>query len=72
MQAIDKIGSFSLLDIATPMYTMAHRLLRLGKDFRRPGVQSAMANLKPPFPFRIRMPPLPHLPIELIPDRGRA
>lgn len=52
------------------MYTMAHRLLRMLKDFRLPGVQSVMAN--PPFLFRIQTTLGPHLPTELISDRGSA
>jgi hypothetical protein len=40
------------------------------EDFRLPGVQSVMAN--PPFLIRIQTTPLPHLPTELISDRGSA
>jgi hypothetical protein len=31
IQTADKTGSFSRLDITPPMYTMAHRLLRIGR-----------------------------------------
>ena len=49
---------------------MAHRLLRMLKYFRLLGVQSAMAT--PPFLIRIQTPLGPHLPTELISDRGNA
>jgi hypothetical protein len=68
-QAFDNMARFSKLDIASRMYTMAHRLLQMLEDFRLPGVQSAMAN--PPFQIRIQTTPLPHL-TEFVSDRGRA
>jgi hypothetical protein len=68
-QAFDNFVRFLKSDTASPMYTMAHRLLQMPKDFRLPGVQSVMAN--PPF-FRIQTTPWPHLPTEFISDRGNA
>jgi hypothetical protein len=69
-QAFDNVVIFLESDIASPMYTMAHHLLQMPKDFRLPGVQSVMAN--PPFLFRIQTTPWPHLPTEFTSDRGEA
>ncbi|OIQ68589.1 hypothetical protein GALL_498170 [mine drainage metagenome] len=70
LQAFDYMIFFSNLDFAWRVYTMAHCLLRMPKDYRLPGVQSVMA--KPPFLFRIQTTPWPHPPTEFISDRGNA
>jgi hypothetical protein len=58
-QAIENTYSFSRSELALPLYTMAHRLLRSGK-ISAPGVQSVMANLSHANPARAagRMPVL--------------
>jgi hypothetical protein len=57
------------MDILMPMYTMAHRLLRLSK-ISAPGAQSAMATLT--FPLSHPNNALAAAADLLIPDRGVA
>ena len=69
IQAFDSVVRFLKIHTASPMYTMAHHLLRMPKDFRLPGVHSVMAN---PSLLTIKMMRWPHLPTEFVSERGCA